>query len=337
MSRRPRDTASARSHTSLPLATVHTRLRQLALAFAIAFAIAIAIAVAATAAFAFASATSTIIAPGTAVTAVTAPPDVTTPTRHPPGATPRTPGNKRITAAWVVVHPPKNSNAERSHAERHCHRPPPHPHRPPRSMTPHGAVPRAQTHHPPGATPRTPGNKRITAAWVVVHPPNDSNAERCRTGRPRCVPALPPTPHPCRPILLNDRPGHKDQDHQRPAPSARSSTAHSPSCPAARPGRPPSSEGPVGSRTPPRLRCAPRSSRGRASGRHGLQTGPRARLPEGRQARGAPRAPTSRPTALGWGGGALSPRAAVKTSQTGAPLHKSGPNRYLHKTQPNFG
>ena len=253
MSRRPRDTASARSHTSLPLATVHTRLRQLALAFAIAFAIAIAIAVAATAAFAFASATSTIIAPGTAVTAVTAPPDVTTPTRH-----------------------------------------------------------------PPGATPRTPGNKRITAAWVVVHPPNDSNAERCRTGRPRCVPALAPTPHPCRPILLNDRPGHKDQDHQRPAPSARSSTAHSPSCPAARPGRPPSSEGPVGSRTPPRLRCAPRSSRGRAADRHGLQTGPRARLPEGRQARGAPRAPTSRPATPGWGGGALSPRAAAKTFQTGA-------------------
>ena len=68
MSRRPRDTASARSHTNLPLATVHTRLRQLATAFA--FAIALAIASAAT--FAFAFATFTIlapIAPGTAVTA----------------------------------------------------------------------------------------------------------------------------------------------------------------------------------------------------------------------------------------------------------------------------
>ena len=325
MSRRPRDTASARSHTNLPLATVHTRLRQLATAFAIA------IAIASATTFAFASAAFTIlapIAPGTAVTAVTAPPTPPRPRailrgrRHEPKAI-------WITSALVVVHPPKNSNAERSHAERHCHRPPPHPHRPPRSMTPHGAVLRAQTHHPPGATPRTQGNKRITAALVMVHPPKDSNAERCRTGRPRCVPALPPTPHPCRPILLNDGPGHKDQDHQRPAPSARSSTAHSPSCPAARPGRPPSSEGPVGSRTPPRLRCAPRSSRGRASGRHGLQTGPRARLPEGRQARGAPRAPTSRPATLGWGGGALSPRAAAKTPQTGAPRRAgaAGPPR----------
>ena len=262
MSRRPRDTASARSHTNLPLATVHTRLRQLATAFA--FAIALAIASAATFAFAFAAFTILApIAPGTAVTAVTAPPT------------------------------------------------------PPRPR----AILRGRRHEPKAIW--------ITSALVVVHPPKNSNAERCRTGRPRCVPALPPTPHPCRPILLNDGPGHKGQDHQRPAPSARSSTAHSPSCPAARPGRPPSSEGPVGSRTPPRLRCAPRSSRGRAADRHGLQTGPRARLPEGRQARGAPRAPTSRPTALGWGGGALSPRAAAKTSQTGAPRRAgaAGPPR----------
>ena len=80
MSRRPRDTASARSHTNLPLATVHTRLRQLATAFAIA------IAIASAATFAFAFAAFTILAPGTAVTAVTH----TTQQRHPPGATPRT-------------------------------------------------------------------------------------------------------------------------------------------------------------------------------------------------------------------------------------------------------
>ena len=141
MSRRPRDTASARSHTNLPLATVHTRLRQLATAFA--FAIALAIASAATFAFAFAAFTILApIAPGTAVTAVTAPPTPPRPRailrgrRHEPKAI-------WITSALVVVHPPKNSNAERSHAERHCHRPPPHPHRPPRSMTPHGAVRRA--------------------------------------------------------------------------------------------------------------------------------------------------------------------------------------------------
>ena len=156
MSRRPRDTASARSHTNLPLATVHTRLRQLAPAFAIAFAIAIAIASAATFAVAFAAFTILApIAPGTAVTAVTAPPT------------------------------------------------------PPRPR----AILRGRRHEPKAIW--------ITSALVVVHPPKNSNAERCRTGRPRCVPALPPTPHPCRPILLNDGPGHKDQDHQRPAPSAR--------------------------------------------------------------------------------------------------------------------
>ena len=76
MSRRPRDTASARSHTNLPLATVHTRLRPLAIAIAIAVAIAAASAIA----FAFAAATIARLAPSAAVTTVTAPPHATTPT-----------------------------------------------------------------------------------------------------------------------------------------------------------------------------------------------------------------------------------------------------------------
>ena len=137
----------------------------------------------------------------------------------------------------------------------------------------------------------------------------NGDAERCRTGCPRCSPATLPAHPSCKPILHNDTPGHKGQDHQQPTPRARSSTPHA--CrPATCPGRPPSGEDPVGCRTPTSLlpRAPPPGRRRSAVGRHGSQNGPCARPPHGGQARDGPRARAPPPPRAGGGVGEAPPQ-----------------------------